>query len=236
MEVSSVGLLLVAALLHALANLFLKQSRDKLAFTWWMLGATCVLGSPCWLLVSNIRLEGWLFILASGALEAMYFYALSRAYTLGDLSQVYPIARGSAPLFIVVWAGIFLRERPSALGLIGVASIVVGIYLINLPRLAEWRQPLLHLRSAATRWALITGLLISAYMVTDKAGVELVDPLIYLYFVLFVTWLFLSPMWFTNERRSALARKYSMVVTSAVARRCDFLAPLCSALWPICLS
>src|SRR5262245_15414986 len=102
MKPASLLLLLLAAFLHAAANAFLKQGRDKLAYTWWMLGASSVLGVPLLLLTGAPGdATGWILVMASGLLEAIYFVALSRAYSLGDLSQVYPLARGSAPLFIV---------------------------------------------------------------------------------------------------------------------------------------
>src|SRR5437016_13751829 len=130
MQPASLLLLLVAAFLHAAANALLKQARDKLAYTWWMLGTSSVLGVP--LLLTGLPKDAisWALVIVSGLLEAVYFAALSRAYSLGDLSQVYPLARGSAPLFIVAWAALFLDERPSAPGLCGVLTVVLGLYLI----------------------------------------------------------------------------------------------------------
>jgi drug/metabolite transporter (DMT)-like permease len=207
MEAKSLALLFLAAVLHALANVLLKQARDKLAFTWWMLGVSSVFGMPLWLYSHDISATGWLIILLSGLLEAVYFVALSRAYTYGDLSQVYPIARGSAPLFIMVWAVTILGERPSPGGVLGVLAIVSGLYLVNLPRLADWTRPLLHARSRATRWALLTGVLISAYAITDKVGVQQVDPIVYLYLILFVGWLALTPLWLCRAQRQALVNE-----------------------------
>jgi drug/metabolite transporter (DMT)-like permease len=140
----------------------------------------------------------------SGLIEAMYFITLTRAYALGDLSQVYPLARGSAPLFVLVWALIFLDERPKPIGVGGIFIVVIGMYLVNLPKLADWNRPLLGLRSAAARWALLTGLLISIYSSIDKVGMRYVDPLPYLYLFLVVTWVALSAQWLHPDRRSAL--------------------------------
>lgn len=204
MHASTLRLLLVAACMHATANLLMKQARDKLAFTWWMLTASCVLGLPLLLWMQPIGREGWLFIIASGLLETVYFVTLSRAYTHGDLSQVYPLARGSAPLFTVLWAGLFLAERPSPAGMAGILSIVLGLYLVNLPSLGDWKRPLLGFRTPAARWALLTGLLISAYATVDKKGVAYVSPLPYIYLVLFVGWVVLAPQWFSHGRRQAL--------------------------------
>jgi drug/metabolite transporter (DMT)-like permease len=204
MTLISLLLLLMAALLHALSNALIKQSRDKLAFTWWMLTASAVIGFPLLFFVGDPPLIGWLIILASGLTEAVYFVTLTRAYALGDLSQVYPIARGSAPLFVLLWALLFLGEHPSPLGVGGVLLVVCGLYLVNLPTLTDWKRPLLSFRASAARWALLTGILISIYSAIDKVGVRYVDPLPYLYLFLVVAWIALAVQWLNPDRRLAL--------------------------------
>jgi drug/metabolite transporter (DMT)-like permease len=204
MTLLSLMLLVVAAVLHALSNALIKLSRDKLAFTWWMLTVNAIIGLPLIFFVGQPQPIGWLIILVSGLIEAMYFITLTRAYALGDLSQVYPLARGSAPLFVLLWALLFLGERPTPIGMGGILIVVIGLYLVNLPMLADWNRPLLGLRSPAARWALLTGLLISTYSAIDKVGMRYVDPLPYLYLFLFVTWIALSAQWLHPDRRSAL--------------------------------
>jgi drug/metabolite transporter (DMT)-like permease len=204
MQPASLLLIVIAAFLHAGANALLKQARDKLAYTWWMLGASSVLGLP--LLMAGLPKDaiGWMLVIASGLLEAIYFASLSRAYSLGDLSLVYPLARGSAPLFIVAWAALFLGERPSLAGVCGVLTVVFGLYLINLPSLTAWRRPLSGENPPAQRWALVTGLLISAYATVDKVGVQQVDPKAYVVLILVVAWVTLAGQWFNAARRQAL--------------------------------
>lgn len=205
MQLSSLGLLLIAAFLHAGANALMKQARDKLAFTWWMLGASTALGLPVLLFVGGPRdTIGWTLVTVSGCIEAVYFWTLSRAYALGELSQVYPIARGSAQFFIVAWANLFRHERPSPMGLCGILTIVLGVYFVNLPSLSEWRRPLAGFREPALRWALLTGVLISMYFTVDKFGVEHTEPAAYLVLILAVGWLVLSLQWLSRHRRQAL--------------------------------
>ena len=208
MTLFSLALLVLAAGLHALSNALIKLSRDKLAFTWWMLTASAILGFPLIFFVGHPQPIGWLLILVSGLIEAVYFITLTRAYSLGDLSQVYPVARGSAPLFVLLWALIFLGERPTPLGVGGIFIVVIGLYLVNLPALSDWKRPLLGFRSPAVRWALLTGLLISIYSSIDKVGMRYVDPLPYLYLFLVVTWLALSAQWLSPNRRSALRAEW----------------------------
>lgn len=207
MLLTSLLLLLSAAALHAVSNAFLKQARDKLAFAWWMLGVFCVLGAPLVFFTGAVPAAGWEVAILSGLLEAVYFITLGRAYTHGDLSVVYPVARGSAPLFLLLWASLFLGEKPSPAGLAGILSIVAGLYLINLPSIHQWSRPLTGFKTPATRWALLTGVLISAYTAIDKVGVRYFSPAVYLYFVLLVCWIALSVQWFNRERRMALAEE-----------------------------
>ncbi len=204
MPILSIFLLLLAAVLHALSNALIKLSRDKLAFTWWMLTAWAIIGFPLILFVGQPPPIGWVIVFVSGLIEAVYFITLTRAYALGDLSQVYPIARGSAPLFVLLWAMLFLGERPTLIGVGGIVIVVIGLYLVNLPALSEWKRPLLGFKSSAARWALLTGLLISIYSAIDKVGVRYFDPLPYLYLFLGVTWIVLSAQWLNPDRRVAL--------------------------------
>jgi len=204
MQPTSLALLFIAAFLHATANALMKGARDKLAFTWWMLALSSVFGIPLMVAGWPQDAEAWTLVVVSGLLEAIYFIALSRAYSYGDLSQVYPIARGSAPLFIVAWAGLFLHERPSAAGMCGVLTIVAGLYLINLPSLGDWKRPLSHIREPAQRWALLTGVLISAYATVDKVGVAHVEPVPYLFLIMAVGCLALAGQWLHAGRRRAL--------------------------------
>ena len=204
MLLSSLLLLVLAAALHAIANTLMKKSHDKIAFCWWMLIAFSVLGVPTLFFLPRVEPSAWLIVLLSGVLEAIYFFTLTRAYTSGDLSLVYPIARGSAPLFLLLWAVLFLGERPTWMGFCGIASVIAGLYLINLSKIRDWSRPLHAFRSSASRWALLTGVLISAYSAVDKVGVRYFHPFVYLYLILLVCCFFLSFQWLIPDRRVAL--------------------------------
>jgi drug/metabolite transporter (DMT)-like permease len=210
----SLILLLVAAVLHAIANALMKQARDKLAFVWWMLGIFCILCLPSLFFIPKFELAAYGIVLASGLLEAVYFLTLSRAYTEGDLSVVYPIARGSAQLFLLLWATLFIGERPSAWGLAGIFAILCGIYIINLPSISDWKRPLQSLGTPASRWALLTGILISGYTAIDKIGIRYFPPFLYLYLTMLVCWCVLALQWMVADRRVALWEEIKGVQTS----------------------
>ncbi len=221
MLLSSLLLLLLAAALHALTNLLMKKSQDKIAFAWWMLGAFCVPSLPVLFFIPNVPPIAWYVAIASGLLEAIYFFTLTRAYTSGDLSLVYPIARGSAQLFLLLWAVLFLKEHPSWIGITGIAAIIIGLYLINLPSIHAWSRPLHAFKTTASRWALLTGILISSYTAIDKIGVRYFHPFVYIFLILSVCWICLSIQWLMPDRRIPLMnepknRRWPWIIVAAI--------------------
>lgn len=179
-------LVLTSAILHAVWNLFYKRALDKRAFAW-LFGLTAVvIYLPVFIILVNhqpIPLEGWYAILLSAAIHTLYFAFLGRGYSTGDLSLVYPLARGTGPLLVALWAATFLGEQLSPAGLAGILSVVVGIYTLHVGDLS-WQgicKPLRSLGSRPTQFALLTGFLISLYTVVDKVGVSYVQPVVYMY-------------------------------------------------------
>lgn len=195
MEFEVILLLIVAAAMHATWNFLSKRSLDKQAFLWLSLAIIPAVSWPILFLYTPISPVGWGLILLSGLLEAAYFILLGSAYERGDLSLVYPLARGSAPLFVTLFAYIFLAERPSAGGIAGIVLIVAGIYTLHLK--SSDREglcgPFLSFRGRASQLALLTGLMIAGYSVVDKAGVSHVHPVLYLYFVFVVAAVLVTP-------------------------------------------
>jgi drug/metabolite transporter (DMT)-like permease len=190
----SLLLLLGSACLHVLQHLALKRARDRTAFVWWMWLWAAVLFSPVLLLCgAAVPPLVWGLMAVSAAFEALYYLAIARAYRLGDLSVVYPLARGTAPLLLFGWAALLLRERPSAGGLAGIGLIAAGLCLINLPRPGAWRDCLRGLRGPAARWALSAGLCVSLYSLLDKVAVRLIDALLYTYLAMALTLVWLTP-------------------------------------------
>ena len=202
---AALALVVTAAVCHAFWNALAKRARHPLVFLWSSVSiATVALTVPSLALASVESLgAAWPFLVASIALHAFYFYALSSSYGTGDFSRVYPIARGlGVALVPVVAYGVF-GERLSPLGVLGIALVVTGIVAINLvPRtapapVARWRP------GPGTGWALLTGLTITAYSLTDKAGVAHLHPVPYIALMGLGTALTLVP---AIARRSAALR------------------------------
>lgn len=105
----------------------------------------------------------------SAALEVTYIFLLSAAYRRGEISVVYPIARGSAPLLAVIFGLGVLGERLATPQLIGVGLLLAGILAVTLPQTS----------GRATLPALLTGVFIAAYSAVDRIGVRLVAPWLY---------------------------------------------------------
>ena len=175
MPLAVLPLVLLAAVFHASWNALLKASENPLslatrAVTW----GTAVSLPPvavAWIVAGRpgLPLGGWLLALASAFLELIYFITLSTAYQRGELSVVYPIARGSAPLLAVLVGLLLFGERLHLSAGLGVLALLAGIWAVRRPATA-----------GSALWpALLTGVMIAAYTSLDRIGVRLGPPWIY---------------------------------------------------------
>lgn len=205
-------MVLVAACLHAGWNYLAKQSPNKVVFIWWFLLAALVIYLPMLLYFwprMAISPAGWLCVAATGILHFLYFWFLGGAYERGELSLVYPLSRGSGPLLVPFLAALFIDERLSALGALGIAMVIAGIYTIHLRTFdpSGFLEPFRAAGRGASLWALATDGTIAAYSLVDKVGVGLVHPPVYIYLMLAITWLLLCPGVFIRHREG-LAREW----------------------------
>ena len=204
MTALSLVLVLLSAVAHASWNLMLKRAGDPEVFAWVMLVVGSILLAPVGLALlwhNSMDFPGLWFLLASVVLHVFYFMLLARGYATGDLSLVYPIARGMGPMLVPVLAVILLGEIVETMAMVGIAAIVGGIYTIS-----WWgnfhqvlRSPLLFLRSAGMRYAVLTGMTIAVYSIVDKEGVGHIQPLLYIYFLDIGTVALLAPYILANK-------------------------------------
>ncbi len=199
----ALGLVIASALLHAVWNLHAKQSADTLLFLWWMLGVGSLLLLPVILLGPwpTVPWTGWKYILGSGVIHAAYYFFLAGAYERGDLSLVYPLARGSSPLLVVMSAFLFIGERPSGPGLLGIGTIVCGLLLLHRTPAGGFDL----LRGPHVPRALLTGVTIATYSTVDKLGVGLVHPVPYLFYFHLVSFVLLAPWIVATRGRAAVS-------------------------------
>ena len=201
----ALGIVVFAAFLHASWNYLAKKSRNKLAFIWWAILFSVILFFPMFIYYwpsVTISATGWLCIAATGVLHAFYFWFMGRAYERGDLSLVYPLSRGSGPLFVPILAVVFINEQLSITGVLGIVLVIVGIFVIHLRAFSieSFLEPFRALRGGASLWALCTGGTIAGYSLVDKVGVANVHPPVYIYLMFVISLLLLSPYIFVKER------------------------------------
>ncbi|HET9911439.1 MAG TPA: DMT family transporter [Anaerolineales bacterium] len=177
MPVSALLLLLASAFLHALWNLLLKRSREKYIAMGWQVILSGIFAFGLLLVTGLPPRSMWLFAALSILLEAVYFILLSRAYNGHDFSLVYPIARGTAPAFLMLWSVLFLHEKPTPGGMTGVGIIVSGMLIIGATGLVQNRGSKLHLKGISL--ALAVALTISLYTLIDGTAVKNGPPLPY---------------------------------------------------------
>ena len=108
----ALGLLLIAAVTHAIWNLLVKRAQEKQVMMWLALLVGVLIYSPIVFLNPINVLSIWPFILSSAIMEAIYYIVLLRAYEHGDFSLVYPMARGTAPALLAVYARSESRSAP----------------------------------------------------------------------------------------------------------------------------
>lgn len=199
--------LLFAAMLHAYWNFLLKRSRNRVAHTALaMLLASGMLVLPALGTLRAIPSESWGLIAVSAVFQATYMLALGAAYQGGQLSVSYPISRGSTPLFTVLGAVLFISERISLLGGVGIALTVLGIYILHLPSLNQgWLTPIGALAGRPAQAALLSGALAAGYSNVDKLGVAQVPPPLYMCLTFGLAAALLLPYLLVNQRAAVLA-------------------------------
>ena len=206
MPLSVLGLVLASAIVHATWNLWAKE-----------LGGPGPGGSPVrqvpllWLLtaISSVFYAGFAWatvaathwrpdatalalIAGSGAIHVGYFFLLLRGYRAGDLSLVYPLARGTGPLLATAGAVALFAERPTPLSLAGALLVVSGVVVLTHRRAAEGRAALWP----GVRYGLATGVSIAVYTLWDGWAVKRagVPPLVYYWAGEVVRTVLLSPL------------------------------------------
>lgn len=164
----ALALVLTAAVLHAGWNAMVKAGNDRALILACVAIAHTVVGAAMIALAPAPAPASWPYIAASGALHYLYYILLFLAYRIGDLSQVYPIARGLSPLLVSIGAFLFAGELLSLPAAAGIALISGGIALLSFAgRRAPTAQP------AALAAAVSTGVVIASYSLVDGIGVRL---------------------------------------------------------------
>jgi len=174
-------LVLLAAVLHASWNAIVKGGGDKWLSTILVAAFSALASAPALLFLPAPAPASWPFLLASTVCQCLYFVLLARAYRLADLSQVYPLMRGCAPLLVTAVAVLAMGEVLPQSAFIGIGAICAGI-------LAMACGLLRGETATGVPTALLNALVIAAYTLIDGVGVRRAgSPLAYLCWLLLLT-------------------------------------------------
>ena len=172
MPATALGLALAAACVHALWNVLLARARDPEAATAVALLVAILAFAPVTAAVWNVHAAVWPFVLGSGALQLAYFTLLAAAYRRVALSVVYPLARGVAPVLVLVIGVAALGKATSWGQATGVCLVGAGVLLVRgLGRSAD---------AGGVAFGLAIACCIAAYTLIDKHGVTHAGPISYL--------------------------------------------------------
>lgn len=226
MSHSAFLLVILAGLIHALWNIAAKKAGGDVRFAGFTSIIMMLIWAPVgiyfgWDVVPNWGRAEWGFIAASGVLHVLYFITLLRGYRKADLTVVYPLARGFGPLLSSTAAILFLGEKVSLIGALGIIAVVGGVFLIaGGPKL--WRS--MHDKAQQTRvrkgifYGLLTGVFIASYTVLDGYAVKiiLISPILIDYFGNFIRIALLMPALLRNTQATRaswkLEWKYALIV------------------------
>ena len=160
---------LFAAACHAGWNAAIKGGLDPLATTVLISIGAAIVAALCLPIVGLPAVASWPWCTASVAIHLVYFAALIESYRAGDMGQVYPIARGSAPLMTATATTMFLGERLGLGGWCGILLLVAGVLLLSL----RGGRDLAKLDRRAVGFALLTAVTVCGYSVVDGVGARL---------------------------------------------------------------
>ena len=225
MTLPILGLVLVAALAHASWNLLAKRAEGGTGFVWLYTVAASVIYLPVLVAAlivdpGPLGLEAFVFMAGSGALHTVYASLLQRGYRTGDLSLVYPLARGTGPLIATVAAIAFFGERPGPVALAGAGLIVAAVLSLARPAPGAGGA---HAQAAGI--AVMTGVAIAGYTLWDKHAVDALalSPLVYYWGTNTANALLLTVLVLRGRQRSV---KIAWRTSKAAAAGVALLSPL----------
>ena len=226
------AIVLIAALAHASWNALVKSDDDRLVTLGAVNAVRFLLCIPIVLALPLPDAASWPYLVASALLHVGYYTFLLSAYRFGELSKVYPLARGLSPLIVAAGAFVFVGERLSPVALAGVAIACAGIASLSTGGAAMSSDD--HRRSVL--FAAGTALFIAGYTVTDAMGARLSG-----HPVSYVAWLAILdglPILLVAAvlRRAALARHLASRAWKSVAGGALQLAAYGLVVWALVLA
>ncbi|RAI97299.1 putative membrane protein [Paenibacillus pabuli] len=173
-------LVLASGMAHAVWSMFTKRSLNKSVFLWSIMMIPTVILLPV-LIVELVReplsTPAYALLVLSMALQALYSWLLSQTYELGDLSQIYPIMRGTSTLLVPLIGVAFLGETLSMFGWLGIACMIAGFTVLSGVGSRDSKSGSSVTGSKPVLMALCVGLCTTSYVFVDKLNLEHISPL-----------------------------------------------------------
>jgi drug/metabolite transporter (DMT)-like permease len=192
---------LFAALCHAGWNALIKVGLDPLSTTALIAVGSAVVSVVCLPFFGMPALAAWPWLIVSAFIHVLYFAALIESYRTGDLGQVYPIARGSAPLMTAVASLVIVGEHLSFASWSGIVALAAGVLLLS----ARGGRALTEIDKRAVGFAFLTALTICAYSVVDGIGARVsLNPQSYVLWLLIGNALLLVPYALWRDGRDVI--------------------------------
>ncbi len=177
-------LILASAVLHAVSNALVKASGDKLVIRAISRAPFGLLAIPVVFFVPLPTEPVWGLLLISVVITMIYHACMANAYRFGDLSLVYPVMRGIAPVLTGIGAYVFLAEDLSSLQIVGLVILSLGVFAFAFEGANAFA--LLRANGPALGFAIASGICIAAYTLIDATGVRLVEVAL-----TYLAWLYL---------------------------------------------
>lgn len=178
---TALALILLSAAVHAVVNILTKRGDDKYAMRLLIGVFSAILVAPALFFVPLPRGPALWFLAATAAVHAIYELMLVKSYESAAFSAVYPVARGTGPLFTALGVILVLGQHPPATELVGILTVCGGVIAMGLSHRATQGA------RAGLLYALATGLTIGCYTVIDATGVRVTpNPFTY------VLWFFVA--------------------------------------------
>ena len=173
MALTSIALILLSAFCHALWNFYSKSSRDTRILFFWCGFYTIVIAFIAFgIRQPVIPKPVWVYVMSSALVHLLYKLFLTHAYTVGEISFIYPITR-AAPAFLPLFAFLFLKEQVSAQGLIGILCVMISILLYQQrEKHIQFKAFFRFLRAPDALWAYATLASVIGYSLIDKQGMS----------------------------------------------------------------
>lgn len=226
MTLLALALVLAAGSFHATWNLLAKRASSGVsgpAFVWLCTALSMLIFAPVVAIVlsenPHVGTLGLLFMFGTGILHTGYFLSLQEGYRVGDLSMIYPLARGTGPLLASAAAIALFDERPGPLGAAGILLIVSGVFLLAWEPDSGSRGSAKKKKWLGMAFGLLTGVFIASYTLWDKYAVSdlSLSPILYYWASLLVEALLLTPLALRDKGKVRAAWRAHWLETLGVA-------------------